>query len=92
MDSFKRELREAEEAKRTVRPTVGDVIAQDSAENIYVLALDHMKVDHEGVTGVPALKALYKVAAAKSSPAPRIAQDSATVAARFPNFNRVRQA
>jgi len=89
MDSFKKELRDADEARRAVRPIVGDVIAQDSAAEIYGFALDHLKVDRKDVTGVPALKALFSLASSRSaSPAPRIAQDSAGLASKFPNANR----
>lgn len=95
MDSFKRELREADEARRAVRPVVGDVIAQDSAAGIYGFALDHMKVAHEGVTEIPALKALFSLAQSRiaqdSTPAPRIAQDSAGLASKFPAATRFRQ-
>jgi uncharacterized protein len=92
MDSFRAELREAEEARREVRPVVGDVLAQDSAADIYGFALDHMKVDHAGVNGVPALKALFKLAQTKATPATRVAQDSAGLVAQFPNAARFRQA
>jgi hypothetical protein len=92
MDSFRAELRDAEEARREVRPVVGDVLAQDSAADIYTFALDHMKVDHAGVTGVPALKALFKLANTKAAPASRVAQDSAGLVAQFPNAARFRQA
>ena len=85
------EFREASEAKADVRPVVGDVIAMDSAAEIYGFALDQMKVDHKGVEGVPALRALFKVAreqAAKPA-APVIAMDAAAVETQFPGFNRV---
>lgn len=92
MDSFKAELREANDARIAVRSVVGDVIAQDSAEGIYGFALDHMKVGREGVTGVPALKALFTLASERASAAtPRIAQDSAGLATRFPAATRFRQ-
>lgn len=39
-------LRQAESDVRTV---IGEVVAQDSAEDVYKLALDHMKVDLTGV-------------------------------------------
>jgi uncharacterized protein len=92
MDSFKRELRETEEARRAVRLVVGDVLAQDSAEGIYAFALDHLKVGHEGVTGVPALKALFSVAQPSQAPVtPRVALDSAGLVSRFPNAARFRQ-
>lgn len=93
MDSLRRELREEEDARRAVRPVVGDVIAQDSAAEIYGFALDHMKVGREGVTGVPALKALFNLASSHTATvAPRIAQDSAGLATKFPGAARFRQA
>lgn len=95
MDSFRRELREAEEARREVRPVVGEVLAQDSAAGIYEFALDTLKVDHKDVAGVPALRALYRVASSKSATAPTVAMDHSAVAdveKRFPGFSRVRQA
>lgn len=92
MDSFKRELRDADEARRAVRPIVGDVIAQDSAEEIYGFALDHLKVDHKDVKELSGLKALFALASAKTAtPAvAHIAQDSAGLAAKFPNATRFR--
>jgi hypothetical protein len=86
------EMREANEAARDVRAVVGDV-AMDSAAEIYGFALDHMKVDHAGVEGATALRALFKVAASKSSaPAPRIAQDAGGLDAKFPGAARFRNA
>ena len=78
---------------REVRHIVGDV-AMDSAAEIYGFALDHMKVDRAGVEGAPALRALFKVAAAnKASTAPvHVAQDSAGLAAKFPGAARFRNA
>jgi hypothetical protein len=81
-------LRDADEAKRLVRPTVGDVVAQDSAEEIYVFALDQMKVPHVGVTGVAALRALYNVASTNRPAAPAVAMDHATAATMFPGVSR----
>ena len=53
-----------------------------------------MNVDRKGVEGVPALRALFKVAAAnKASTAPvHVAQDSAGLAAKFPGAARFRNA
>lgn len=92
--TVKRDLREANEARRVVSDVVGDVIAQDSAEEIYAFALDEMKVEHKGVTGVPALKALFVGvnAARTAAPAPRIAQDSVSVITQFPNAARFKHA
>ena len=89
MDGLRKELREAEEARRDVRAIVGDVMGMDSAAAVYGFALDHMKVDRAGVEGAPALRALFKVAAAHKAPAPvHVAQDSAGLAAKFPGAAR----
>lgn len=65
MDSLRAELRDQfkalEQAKSDVRATVGDVMGMDSADAVYRFALDHLKIDHEGVTGA-ALAKLYKAA------------------------------
>lgn len=91
-EKLRNEMRQTNEAQRDVRSVVGDV-ALDSAEEIYAFALDHMSVDHKGVNGVPALRALFKVASVKTSaPIPRIAVDSAAAAERFPGIARFRNA
>lgn len=95
MDSMRQEFREANEARVDVRAVVGDVLGMDSAAEIYGFALDHMKVDRKGVEGVPALRALFKVAAAgktATAAAPNVAQDSAGLAAKFPGASRFRNA
>lgn len=95
MDSMRREFREANEARVDVRAVVGDVLGMDSAAEIYGFALDHMKVDRKGVEGVPALRALFKVAAAGktvTAAALNVAQDSAGLAAKFPGASRFRNA
>lgn len=93
LDSMSKNLRkqfmEADEARRDVRLIVGDVLGMDSAVDVYGFALDHMKVDRQGVQGVPALRALFKVAAGAATVAPvTIAQDSAGLATLFPNAAR----
>lgn len=92
MDSLRKDMREAAEAARDVRPIVGDVIGMDSAAEVYGFALDHMKIDRKDVTGTAALRALFKVASAGKSQAPvQVAQDAAGLATKFPNaarFNR----
>ena len=93
MDGLRKELREAEEARRDVRAIVGDVMGMDSAAEVYGFALDHMKVDRKDVEGAPALRALFKVAASKSAtPAPRIAQDAGGLDKQFPGAARFRNA
>jgi hypothetical protein len=89
--TIKRDMREANEARTAVRTIVGDVLAMDSAEEIYCFALDQMKVDHKDVKGTPAIKALFTVASSKStSPAPKVAMDSKSLAAQFPQAMRFR--
>jgi hypothetical protein len=88
MDEFKADLRAADEARRSVRTVVGDVLAQDSAEGIYGFALDQMKVDRAGVTGVPALRALFNLAQQASKPAPRVAFDAVSVEEKFTGAGR----
>lgn len=93
MDAYgaklRKELGEAEEARRDVRPIVGDVMGMDSAAAVYGFALDHMKVDRAGVEGAPALRALFKVAASHKVASPvHVAQDSAGLAAKFPGAAR----
>ena len=90
MDSLRKEMRDAREAERDVRPVVGDVIGMDSAVEIYGFALDHLKVDRKGVEGIPGLRALFKVAAGGSSgksPA-TVAMDADGLTKKFPNANR----
>lgn len=93
MDGLRKDLREAEEARRDVRAIVGDVMGMDAAAEVYGFALDHMKVDRKDVEGAPALRALFKVAASKSAtPAPRIAQDAGGLDKQFPGAARFRNA
>lgn len=96
MDAFgvklRAEMADANTARVDVRATVGDVLGMDSAADIYGFALDHMKVDRKDVTGVPALRALYKVASSKSATVLPIAQDSAGAVVKFPGATRFRNA
>lgn len=86
------ELLAATDAMRDVRPVVGDVMGMDSAEAIYGFALDHLKVDRKDVTGIPALRALFRVAQGAASQAkttPAITQDAAAKAVQqFPGLAR----
>ena len=89
MDSLRNELNQAEMARRDVRSVVGEMVTMDSAEVVYAFALDQMKVDHKGVTGVPALRALFKVASSKTESKPMtLAQDASGMAERFPSIKR----
>lgn len=88
--TMKQGLLDAEEAKRLVRPVVGEVFAKDSAEDIYAFALDHLKVNREGVAGTAALRALFNVAqtATATAAASPVAMDYAGVAEMFPEASR----
>jgi hypothetical protein len=95
MDAFetklRTELRESDEARRAVRPVVGDVLAQDSAEDIYGFALDQLKVERKDVKGVPAMRALFNLAvsASKQKAPARPAFDSSNdMKEKFPNAMR----
>ena len=93
MDGLRKELAEAEEARRDVRSVVGDVATNLGSAEVYGFALDHMKVDHKDVEGVPALRALFRVAHTPGREVtPRIAQDSDAMAKQFPNAARFRTA
>ena len=55
-----RQLRDIAEAEKIVKTYIGEVMAQDSAEAVYKLALDHFEVDLEGVP-TSAFKAMVKM-------------------------------
>lgn len=63
-------------AEDEVRPVIGSVVAQDSAESVYKLALDHMKADLSGVEP-SAYGAIYRnMAASQTTKKPNLAHDS----------------
>lgn len=91
------QFREADQAKRDVRAVVGEVVAMDSAAEIYGFALDQMSVEHKGISDVNALKAIFKLAESnkQTSTSPAVmAMDANSVTdaiARFPGLGRIRQ-
>jgi hypothetical protein len=90
--TLRKEMREAAEAARDVRSVVGDVIGMDSAADVYGFALDHLKVDRKDVTGVAALRALFKVASEKSIEKPAVvAQDANSMIEKFPHAARFKK-
>jgi len=91
--ALRKQLLDAAEAARDVRQVIGDVV-MDSAEDVYAMALDHLNIDHKGVTGTAALRALFKVAngAKGAIKVPVVAQDAAGMLDRFPAANRFRLA
>ena len=97
MDSMKasltadltKQFREMDAAKAAVRPVVGDVIAMDSAAQVYRFALDHMKIEHKD-TPDAGLANLFKVASSVSakSATPQVAHDAAIRAVKVPGLDR----
>jgi len=82
------------EAERDVFPYVGEVVAMDSAADVYGFALETLKVD---LAGVPksAYRAVLKALPVPGSERPRIAQDAAPAAdfgARFPTAAALKRA
>ena len=87
-----RKLREAELA---VRPLIGDVVAMDSAEDVYRTALEQSGVDIDGVhpSAFPSLvrMAISQKENARSAP---LAQDSSTVGdfeSRYPTAGKLKR-
>lgn len=92
MDSMRADLtkqfREMDAAKAAVRPVVGDVIAMDSAAQVYRFALDHMKVEHKD-TPDAGLANLFKVAnGRKVEQAPVSLASDAAIAATIKGLDR----
>lgn len=92
IETLRSEFRDADQAKRDVRPIVGDVVAMDSADKIYEFALDQMKIDHTGVQGTPALRAMFNLAKDRAAgTVPAVVMDAASAIERFPQMGRFRQ-
>jgi hypothetical protein len=90
MDSMRDSMLQAEDARRTVRPVVGDVDLAMDAAAVYEFALKQMKVDHEGVKDPVALKALFKVAHSQTQSKQVVAKDSASVV-KLPSIKHMKQ-
>lgn len=83
-------LRAIQSAEEEVKPYVGKLVAQDSAENVYKAALDLMKVDTTGVH--PSAYRAVLMAQPKETPKPRVAQDSSITSEfleAFPGADRI---
>lgn len=71
-------FRRVREAEQAVRPLIGDVVAMDSADDVYRTALEQAGVDIEGIHP-SAFPAMVKMAISqKENSRPVIAQDSAS--------------
>lgn len=81
----RQEMRAVAEAEKLVAPWVGEMVACDSAEEVYRSALTLKGVDTRGITGVPALKALA-MAHMQNAQAPVVAMDSKGVSGFYEDF------
>jgi hypothetical protein len=94
VSASKAEARAAAEAREFVRPWIGSVsLAMDEAPAIYKMALDHLKVDTNGVDP-SAFKAILSALPkpGQAQPARTLAMDSASaVHKRFPKLARIGQ-
>lgn len=71
-------MRAIQEAERAVRPFIGEVvIAQDSAESVYRLALDANGIDLTGVPAAAYAAMVRMLPRPGTSPTPRVAMDAA---------------
>ncbi|MGC4218078.1 DUF2213 domain-containing protein [Citrobacter freundii] len=72
-------FRKIREAELVVRPLIGDVVAMDSADDVYRTALEQSGVDIKGVhpSAFPAL--VQMAISQKQNSRPAIAQDSASI-------------
>ncbi|WP_205954240.1 DUF2213 domain-containing protein [Pantoea stewartii] len=73
-------FRKVREAEQAVRPLIGDVVAMDSADDVYRTALEQAEVDITGVhpSAYPSLVRMAIQQKENSRPAP-LAQDSASI-------------
>jgi hypothetical protein len=90
----RQEMRSLAEAERFVRPWVGEVMAMDSAEDVFAFALDKLGVQTKGVHP-SAYRAMLTLVRKPGEGQARMAQDGALrpdkgFAERFPNAGRVR--
>lgn len=72
-------FREVREAEQAVRPLIGDVVAMDSASDVYRTALEQSGIDVKGIhhSAFPAM--VQMAISQKQNSRPVIAQDSASI-------------
>lgn len=71
-------FRKVREAEQVVRPLIGDVVAMDSANDVYRTALEQCEIDIDGVHPSAYRSMVMQAIKAKESTRPVIAQDSAS--------------
>ena len=95
-DNTVKRLRDIADAEALVKPYVGNLIAQDSAEATYKLALDTMGVKTDGIHPSAyraIIEAQPKPGAARVADPVRTAADAALgadISKRYPHHNRLR--
>lgn len=90
IESHKAEINLANEVAREVRGTLGDVDISMKADETLTMALNHLGVDHAGVIGVPALRAIYKVAISNKDSSSYIPKGNpAELTKRFPGLSHI---
>ncbi|MGY5366555.1 DUF2213 domain-containing protein [Enterobacter oligotrophicus] len=72
-------FRKVREAEQAVRPLIGDVVAMDSADDVYRTALEQAGVDIEGVHPSAFPKMVKMAIEQQNNKRPVIAQDSASI-------------
>lgn len=80
------------QAEKEVQPFIGEVVAQDSAEAVYKLALDHAKVDLTGVHPSAYGAMVRMLAKPGDVKQPRVAMDAASAddfAKRYPTAGKL---
>jgi hypothetical protein len=88
MDAMRKEFIDAANARKDVADIVGDLDVAMDAQAVYAFALDHLSVDHKDVTGVTALRALFKAASNKKTVVAQDASLNDGLDKRFPNLGR----
>ena len=88
-------FREVREAEQAVRPLIGDVVAMDSAADVYRTALEQSGVDIKGVhpSAFPSLVKMAISQKENSRPAP-LAQDTASISefeSAFPTAGKLKR-
>lgn len=77
-------------AREEVKTLLGNVTTFDSAEAIYGAALDHLKIDRNGIPG-SALRAVFQAATKQSTSVATDAKTVKTMDQAFPHLNRLRR-
>ena len=81
----RQEMRAVADAEKIVMPWVGEIVACDSAEDVFRAALNLKGIDTKGINGAPALKALA-LAHMQNDKKPVVAMDAKGIAGFYDDF------